>query len=219
MEIKYDQVVNWQVHTNKELMLMPQRLRVMGLDIASVNHGYCILDYKSPKDFEVISSGTIETPKPENVPHAEIHRATQLAVTCASMGFKEQAYLTVIEGYAYMNKFKLGELTTVGAIVRSVLYASKMNYIDVQPSMLKRFVTGIGNANKQKMVKLVSKQWGIPFTPQQHDEADAFALAMFGCLLLKRVECNQLQLEVTDNWIEKNVDDYEQVKNFFNSLT
>lgn len=86
-----------------------------------------------------------------------------------------------IESYAYgvmqsRSKFNLGEL---GGVIRLALYEADVEFIDIAPPTLKKYVTGFGNADKVMMVEAVSKRWNLDFG-KESDKADAYGLAKIG---------------------------------------
>lgn len=84
----------------------------------------------------------------------------------------------VIEGYSYgsaTGQFALGE---VGGIARLVLSGNDIPYAVVPPTTLKKYVTGIGNANKIAMALQLNKDLNIPL--HDDNEVDALCLAAMG---------------------------------------
>lgn len=88
----------------------------------------------------------------------------------------------VVEGYGYANPHTLATLVEVGTLVRVALLESKIPWLEVPPTSLKKFTTGKGNAKKELMMLEVFKRWG--FEAKTNDQADAFALGQFGYSLL-----------------------------------
>lgn len=87
--------------------------------------------------------------------------------------------LVVYEGYA-MGKFAgrsfdLGEL---GGLLKMAIWTRRIRILLVPPSSLKLFATGKGNADKEAVMKAMSKHRGALFTSD--DEADAYALLQLG---------------------------------------
>jgi crossover junction endodeoxyribonuclease RuvC len=93
------------------------------------------------------------------------------------VGFCLPASLVAIEGYAYGAKFNRESMGELGGILRLALYEAGIDFIDVPPTVLKKFVTGKGNAQKQQMLLSVYKKWGVDITDD--NIADAYALARF----------------------------------------
>jgi crossover junction endodeoxyribonuclease RuvC len=83
-----------------------------------------------------------------------------------------------IESYAFgvrksRTKFQLGEL---GGVVRLLLFENDIEYLDVAPPTLKKFVTGSGDADKEIVIFSVLSRWNQDFGTNS-DLADAFGLA------------------------------------------
>lgn len=87
--------------------------------------------------------------------------------------------LVVVEGYAYCKNISaFVVLVEVGTVIRSVLYKARLPWVDVPPTVLKKWTTGRGNAKKEQMAVSVSERW--KFESKSHDIIDAFALAQMG---------------------------------------
>lgn len=87
--------------------------------------------------------------------------------------------LVLIEGYSHnpkgiMSALRLAEL---GGVVRLRLFELGIPYLEIQPASLKRYATGNGNANKERMVAAAR---ALGATPADHDQADAFLLRHLG---------------------------------------
>ena len=86
--------------------------------------------------------------------------------------------LVVIGGYAYSNVNSLVGLVEIGTLIRKTLYDGKISWYDAPPTLLKKFATGKGNANKAAIAKAVQERWG--FTSKSDDVVDAYGLARLG---------------------------------------
>lgn len=89
--------------------------------------------------------------------------------------------LVMIEGPA---EHSLGILSTIAtakvrAVLELALYRLGVPHLEVNPSRLKRYATGNGNAPKEAMVA-AAVELGANLRPDQDDEADAFLLRHFG---------------------------------------
>jgi crossover junction endodeoxyribonuclease RuvC len=92
-----------------------------------------------------------------------------------------QPELVVVEGYAYcVNLGSFITLVEVGTVIRLVLYRLKLPWVEVVPSVLKKWITGRGNAKKSEMAEAVRLRWG--YASKSEDIIDAFALAQMGQL-------------------------------------
>lgn len=81
------------------------------------------------------------------------------------------------EGYSYGSKFRREELGELGGVMRLALvqiYPPRLLHA-VAPTTVKKYVTGSGRADKDKMMLAVYMRW--KHEPSSHDAADAYALA------------------------------------------
>ena len=60
-------------------------------------------------------------------------------------------------------------------MIATYLHKHKVNYKAIEPTKLKKFATGKGNAKKELMLLNVYKKWGISF--ENNNSADAYSLA------------------------------------------
>lgn len=84
------------------------------------------------------------------------------------------------EGYAYGAKFRREELGELGAMMKTALADTFPQHVErrihaVAPATVKKFVTGSGVADKDKMLMAVYKRW--QYEASCHDAADAYVLA------------------------------------------
>ncbi|MET7631721.1 hypothetical protein ABZS53_14895 [Streptomyces sp. NPDC005499] len=84
------------------------------------------------------------------------------------------------EGYAYGAKFKREEMGELGGILKLALATQFPAHVArrihaVAPPTVKKFVTGSGRADKDKMLLAVYKRW--EHEASSHDAADAYVLA------------------------------------------
>lgn len=83
--------------------------------------------------------------------------------------------LVAIEGYSYgsrNNQFYLGEL---GGVIRLLLHDARIPRIIVAPNILKKWATGVGNADKIAMAICTYERFGLKF--EDDNQCDAFNLA------------------------------------------
>ena len=95
--------------------------------------------------------------------------------------------LCLIEGYAFGAKgasvVTLGEF---GGVLRYKLVGIADLTVEVPPTVLKKFVTGKGNAKKLDVVSALSSKYRIVFSSDNH--ADAFGLSRLGLAALDLLE-------------------------------
>lgn len=88
--------------------------------------------------------------------------------------------LVAVEGYAFgaQNGRELaGEL---GGVLRMLVLdvTPTTQLLEVPPTVLKKFVTGRGNATKAQMAECVGNLW--QYLPEDHNAADSYGLARIG---------------------------------------
>lgn len=86
--------------------------------------------------------------------------------------------LVVVEGYAFGAKAARERMGELGGVVRLALHQNEIPWVEVQPTALKKFVTGKGNAPKDHIMLEAYKRWKIDVPTT--DEADAVGLALMG---------------------------------------
>ena len=168
--------------------------RVIGLDIAS-NTGAVVRsvtsDYIDWREFIVDKKD------------ATLKRATWLGAEIAEYAYKQEASLAVIEGYSMASKIGHTYLVTLGTMVRYFLKERGIDFIEVAPSTLKKFVTGKGHSQKDEMRLAVYKTW--QFENDSLDVIDAYGLAQFGVQLRapSRWKVPKWRQEVVEGWAKK----------------
>ncbi|MEV6310025.1 hypothetical protein AB0M10_15670 [Streptomyces sp. NPDC051840] len=87
------------------------------------------------------------------------------------------------EGYAYGARYRREELGELGGIMRLALVQVWQPGLlsTVAPTSVKKYVTGSGRADKDKILLAVYKRWG--FEAPDHDTADAYTLARIAAAL------------------------------------
>jgi Holliday junction resolvasome RuvABC endonuclease subunit len=69
----------------------------------------------------------------------------------------------------------IDQLGQINGVVQVLLQDLGMSPLRVAPALVKKFVTGHGQATKQEMMRATWNEWGVPFT--QDDLCDAHGLA------------------------------------------
>lgn len=170
--------------------------RILGLD-PSTKTGYAILDCDPNGIVTKHEVGRIHFPKIKGMArlHAFYERVVKLIHDNEPDGI-------IIEGYGFANKHTLVTLVEVGTMLRYAIHTSQVPWLEVPPTSLKKFTTGVGNAKKDKMLLEVYKRWD--FDANTDDEADAFALAMFGFGVCGLIDMPQGNMGAVKKLIETN---------------
>ncbi len=105
-----------------------------------------------------------------------------------------------IEGFGYASRrgFLLGG---IGWGMRMELYRRGIQYVDVAPSLLKKFAGAKGNANKERVVLEVYKRWG--FESNSNNVVDAFILAQIARAAKTEMKLIQAQREVLNKLLKE----------------
>lgn len=143
-------------------------MRIAGLDPSATCIGYADPD------------GTLHSLRPDHGVKGG-RRLSQLAALVEGVirHYPPRPDLVIIEGYSLGSPhrhtlFTLGE---VGGVIRCRLFELDIPYTVVPPASLKRFATGAGNADKERMLE-TARRCGA--TPRNHDEADAYHARRMG---------------------------------------
>jgi crossover junction endodeoxyribonuclease RuvC len=90
--------------------------------------------------------------------------------------------LIIIEGFSFGSKGSaLYEIGGLGYIVRYALWHRRLQVIEVPPTVVKKYATGKGNANKNIVIREVFKRWGV--NVEDDNAADALVLGHIGMAL------------------------------------
>lgn len=158
---------------------------ILGIDISLTNTGICILR-PDRYDFRSIKGGKYRGPE-------RLHRF--------KCDFQEivDGYtptLAIIENYAFSvgrggRVYTIGEL---GGLVRLLLWENKIEYYEVSPPSVKKFLTGNGACEKSLILKEVYRRWDVDVSDD--NLADATVLAKIGEALLNEVHLTKSEQAV-----------------------
>jgi crossover junction endodeoxyribonuclease RuvC len=100
-----------------------------------------------------------------------------------------------IEGFGYASQkgFLLGG---IGWGIRIELYRRGIPYVDVAPSLLKKFTGAKGNASKERIAVEVYKRWG--FEHDSNNVTDAYVLAQIARARGTEIKLTKFQKDVLD---------------------
>lgn len=142
----------------------PEQVKAFcGIDPALVNIGFC----------------SVEGPAIEpHLIHCPLRGAERLAFIY--MKIKQLIYavkptLAAIEGYSLDSIARQHALGEGGGVTKLALQHTKTPFIVVAPKQLKKFVTGSGDAKKERMVRAINKKYGLGI--KDHNLSDAVGLA------------------------------------------
>jgi crossover junction endodeoxyribonuclease RuvC len=122
--------------------------------------------------------------------------------------FLQVNIFVVLEGYSFGSR--IGQSFSIGewcGLIKMFLYENNIPFIVVQPTILKKFVTGKGNVHKDLILMNIYKKFKVDFTRfkgNANNIGDAFSLAIIGWYLYcfkykKRIKMSQIQKEIIRN--------------------
>lgn len=91
-----------------------------------------------------------------------------------------QPHAVMLEGYAYAKGNQAHQVGELGGVIRLMFHLNNVGYVEVPPAKLKKFVTGKGNAAKDRVQIEAYKRFGVD-TPTS-DETEATCLALFAAV-------------------------------------
>jgi crossover junction endodeoxyribonuclease RuvC len=147
-------------------------MRVMGIDPAT-HTGYVLLEVE--EDTITLSHYEMYTPPPK------VKGMEKLAYIGGRLNQRmeeDKPDLVVLEGYSFASKHAIVTMAEIGTIYRYFMWQAEQSYIELAPTSLKKFVTGVGNCKKELILKEVYKVWG--FDTNDNNISDAYGLAMYG---------------------------------------
>jgi len=99
-----------------------------------------------------------------------------------------------LEGYSIESQNRPFDLGEVGGAVRLCLYDHGVPFVVVPPTSLKKFVTGNGQAKKDKVQEVIKQIWGLEIP--QDDESDAYGLSHVARAFYLKTSTRRCELEV-----------------------
>ena len=82
----------------------------------------------------------------------------------------------IIEGFSFQSKGKgISFQFGLGWVIRSMLFYGKYTYIDVPPTVVKKFCCNKGNAKKEDLIQPIKEKWG--YENNSDNILDAYIMA------------------------------------------
>jgi crossover junction endodeoxyribonuclease RuvC len=148
---------------------------ILGIDASLTHTGLVILNPAN----ELIHAETV-SPKTKGT-----QRLIDYGQYVEDFLYKYEPAIAVMEGYAFTpavgHAFGLGEL---GGIIKCELWKHGVPVHIVAPMSLKKFGTGSGKGDKNKIMLSVYRKYGIEL--KDDDQTDAFILAQIGLRILQQ---------------------------------
>lgn len=101
----------------------------------------------------------------------------------SKLGKEDEKVLIIMEDFSFASKgASLFQIAGLGYLVRYHLWEQSIPFILVPPTVLKKFVTGVGNSDKNVMLKEIYKRWGADINDD--NIGDAYGLTRIGRALV-----------------------------------
>lgn len=153
------------------------------------------IDASTKTGFVVVEAGS----KPQALEAGEIsckltgiQRVEAISGKLANVMDTYNVDVSIMENYAFGNKYTLVTLVEIGTLIRYRLHERSIPMMLAAPTSLKKFVCGDGLAKKEAIMMEVYRKWG--FVPESNNIADAFGLAML---------CNSVLMGSKDPVVKK----------------
>ena len=142
---------------------------IIGIDPSLTSTGICVMDGETGEIGETIAI------QPNNTGPERLASFRQEITNLIAMRSNMHAF---IEGYAFGANNQREALGELGGILRLALYDAGIPIVVIPPTILKKFATGRGTADKVAMAVQLMKEFGISYPTT--DQTDAHWLCCLG---------------------------------------
>jgi len=159
---------------------------VVGIDQSKRHTGVCVLR----DDGSLLSFRLIEPP-------AKITNDTHLVFIRKALSellLEVRPAIAVMEGYSFGSLNKKFDLGEVGAVVKLCVHDSNAKLYVCAPTLLKKFITGRGDADKNDIRTHIHSLYGLDITDD--NLADAYGLAQLGLQIHTPTTNKRFQIDV-----------------------
>ncbi len=152
-------------------------VRVLGIDPGTRAMGYAVIDPVSSRRAEVVISGVLRLCEPE-IPARldELFRCVEQVVEATAPSIL--AIEDVFHGKNFQSVLKVGQARGVVMLAAQRLGLKVYEY---SPRMIKKAVTGNGNADKVQVQRMMVRLLSLESVPEPKDVSDAMAVAWCHC--------------------------------------
>lgn len=161
---------------------------VIGIDPSWRGFALCVGSSEDGKCFEVLAQH-ISTVPDDYVSH--FHRLDYIGQRCMEFVEVHRPKIIAIEGYSRGSKQRREEAGELGGHIRWLLVKARIPFMDIPPTILKKFVTGKGNSPKEIMMQQTLKRWG--YEASNNDICDAYGLMRLAWQYLQPTKTKSLQ--------------------------
>ncbi|BDQ04710.1 MAG: crossover junction endodeoxyribonuclease RuvC [Candidatus Dojkabacteria bacterium] len=147
-------------------------MTILGIDVGYDRCGFAVVDVNT---MNVMDSGVILTDR-------ELSFIKRLRVLREDMLYIQNKYFPVgvcIEKLFFYRRNKVFEKICMSKGVVLEIFADTVIY-EIEPSKMKKDITGFGKATKEDIKKALSLRLGVNLEDYIDDELDAISLALYG---------------------------------------
>lgn len=157
-------------------------MKVIGIDASLTGTGICTMLIDWPTG-EVVSHKTEHLKNSLTGPERLAYIREKVKDAIERTGIMlDPAFFVTIEDYAYSKGDHAHQIGELGGVLRLMFHENNYRWKAINPSHVKQFTTGKGNAGKEDMAVDIYAQWGQRFG--SNDEADAYAIAQIARALM-----------------------------------
>lgn len=154
--------------------------KVIGIDPSTSNTGIVVLNID--KDKVTIIDHVVLKPSKESKSLSRIMKYYDLAGRILNYIKNSNSSNCIIgmEGYGLNLRNSASVIPTIefGAILRLLLEMSSIKYSEIRPSVMKKFITGRGNAKKSDVRDSIRKSYGASIDVLDEHKVDALGVAL-----------------------------------------
>lgn len=152
-------------------------MKVLGIDPGTARLGWGILEYRD-NQFRVWDFGCIETSS--KLSNAE--RLGEIAKELEKIIRKNQPEILAVEEIFFSKNIKTAiSVAQSRGVVLLIAWKNNLKIREFKPAEVKQAVTGVGNASKEQVQKMIKLMLNLKKTPRLDDTADALACAIAAC--------------------------------------
>jgi len=157
-------------------------IRVVGLDLSRTCTGVCLLTDATYNSF---------TLRPQSLQGMEKLQTLRNLLFDKIDRFKPN--LVVVEGYSFGSQNKAFAIGEFAGIIKLGLYDRGIRTLIIPPKVVKRFISGNGDASKQEVREAIKVKYG--WIIKSLDASDATACALLGKASLLKTSSYRSELE------------------------
>lgn len=151
-------------------------MRILGIDPGTARLGWGVLEYMDSK-FKVYGSGCIET----SAKTERAKRLYEISLELEKIITKYNPEIIVVEEIFFSKNIKTAiSVAEARGVVLAIAAKYNLQIKELKPTEIKQAVTGIGNAPKEQIQKMVQIMLNLKHIPKLDDTADALACAIAG---------------------------------------